>query len=181
MLPPVGRTGSGAWTLARSIRSRAPAGFPAGPAPEMSGHIVIVGFGPAGRRVAEALMERHKSRLVVIELNAKSADVARTYGLRTYMGDATRPEVLEHLHIATAKAVVVTVPDPAAARHVIEGVRSLSPQTPVIARARYHVYRWELTLAGAAVVVDEEDEVGIRLAAALKKILRAKPDAPAAR
>ncbi len=142
------------------------------PDSEMSGHIVIVGFGPAGRRIAEALMERHKPRLAVIELNAKSADVARAYGLRTYIGDATRPEVLEHLRIATAKAVVVTVPDPATARQVVEGVRALAPQTPTIARARYQVYRWDLIHAGAEVVVDEEDEVGLRLATAVKKILR---------
>ncbi len=153
----------------------------AGLDPEMSGHIVIIGFGPAGQRIAEVLMERHKSLLVVVELNTKSADVARTYGLRTCIGDATRPEVLERLRVVTAKAVVVTVPDPASARHVIEGVRSLSPETPIIARARYHRYRSELIRAGAWALVDEEDEVGFCLAAALQKILRAKPDAPAAR
>ena len=144
----------------------------------LSGHIVIVGFGPAGQRVAEALMRLNKSLLVVIELNSKSADVARTYGLRTYLGDATRAEVLEHVRVAAAAAVVVTVPDRGAARHVIEQVRSLSPETPVIARARYHVYRWELILAGAEVVVDEEEEVGLRIAAAVRKMLRATGSEP---
>ena len=139
---------------------------------ELSGHIVIVGFGPAGRRIAEALMHRHKSLLVVVELNAKSADIARTYGLRTYIGDATRAEVLEHLRVTAATTVVVTVPDPATARHVIEQVRALSSQTPVIARARYHVYRWELILAGAEVVIDEEEEVGLRIASAVRAKLR---------
>ncbi len=138
----------------------------------LSGHIVIVGFGPAGQRIAEALMQRHKSLLVVVELGAKSADVARTYGLRTYIGDATRTEVLEHVRVGAARAVAVTLPDPAAARQVIEQVRSLSPDTPIVARARYHVYRWELMLAGAPVVVDEEDQVGLRMAWAVRKLLR---------
>ena len=139
---------------------------------DLSGHIVIVGFGPAGQRIAEALMERHQSHLVVVELNRKSADVARTHGLRTYIGDATRPEVWEHLRVVTAQAVVVTVPDPTSARHVIELVRSMSPETPIIARARYHRYRSELLRAGAHAVVDEEEEVGLRMTAALKKVLR---------
>ena len=142
------------------------------PEGELSGHIVIVGFGPAGQRIAEALMQRHKSLLVVVELGAKSADVARTYGLRTYIGDATRTEVLEHVRVGAARAVAVTLPDPAAARQVIEQVRSLSPDTPIVARARYHVYRWELMLAGAPVVVDEEDQVGLRMAWAVRKLLR---------
>ena len=144
----------------------------------MSGHVVIVGFGPAGRRVAEALLRRYRSLIVVVELSPKSADIARTYGLRTYIADATRVDVLEHLHIERAQTVVVTVPDPTAARRVIEGVRALSPGTPVIARARYHVYRWELIVAGAEVVVDEEDEVGARIASAVRRMLRstAGPD-----
>ncbi len=145
---------------------------------KLSGHIIVVGFGPAGQRVAEALMRRRTSRLVVIELNTKSADIARTHGLQTYVGDATRAEVLEHVQVAAAAAVVVTVPDRGAARHVIEQVRSLSPHTPVIARARYHVYRGELILAGAQVVVDEEEEVGLRIASAVRKMLRAADAQP---
>ena len=144
----------------------------------LRGHIVIVGFGPAGQRIAEALMQRYKSLLVVVELGTKSADVARTYGLRTYIADATRTEVLEHVCVGAARAVAVTLPDPAAARQVIEQVRSLSPETPVIARARYHVYRWELILAGAETVVDEEEQVGLRMASAVRKMLRAAGGEP---
>jgi CPA2 family monovalent cation:H+ antiporter-2 len=141
---------------------------------------VIVGFGPAGQRIAETLVQRYKSLLVVLELSGKSADVARAYGLPTYIGDATSAEVLEHLRVGAARAVAVTLPDPAAARQVIEQVHSLSPETPIVARARYHVYRWELMLAGAPVVVDEEDQVGLRMAVAVRTILRAAGDESAA-
>ena len=55
---------------------------------------------------------------------------------------------------------------------LIELVRSMSPETPIIARARYHRYRSELLRAGAHAVVDEEEEVGLRMTAALKKVLR---------
>jgi hypothetical protein len=44
---------------------------------------------------------------------------------------------------------------------------------PIVARARYHVYRWELMVAGAPVVIDEEEQVGLRMATAVRKILRA--------
>jgi len=115
---------------------------------------------------------------VVVELNSKTAAVARSYGLRTYVGDATRSEVLEHVSVQTAAAVVVTIPDPAAARQVVERVRLLSPKTPVIARARYHVYRQDLIQAGAAVAVDEEDEVGRRLASVIRETLGSVESSP---
>ena len=133
--------------------------------------IVIVGFGPAGQRVAEALMERHKSCVTVIELNPKTAAIAESYDLPTYIGDATRREVLERLPIRAAKIVAVTVPDPVTSRQVIEQVRSLSPETTIIVRARYHVHRWQLALAGAQVVVDEEEWVGTRIASEVRKKL----------
>jgi len=139
------------------------------------GHTVIIGFGPSGQRVAESLIGQHRPMLIVIELNARTAALARTYGLRTYIGDATRSEILEHVRIASAKVVVVTVPDPATVRHICEQVRSLAPQATIIARARYHKHRAELYLAGAEVVIDEEQEVGRRMAAAVRRKLR-QPD-----
>ncbi|MBN2559799.1 MAG: cation:proton antiporter [Phycisphaerae bacterium] len=148
------------------------------PDAEMTDHIVIVGFGPAGQRVAETLMRRHKPRIVVLEQNPKTATIARTYELQTFIGDATRTETLEELRVGAAKAVAVTVPDPTTARHVIEGIRSLSPQTPIIARSRYHIHRWQLTLAGAQVVIDEEDHVGARIALEVRRVLRAAGGEP---
>lgn len=136
----------------------------------LNNHIVIVGFGPAGRGVAEAMMEQQEL-LVVVELNPRTAADAQGYGLRTYIGDATRPEVIKHLHIEAALVVAVTVPDPNAARRIIECVRSLSPETTIIARSRYNRYRSELMQAGAHAVVDEEDEVGLHIASEVKTIL----------
>ena len=162
----------------RSARSRGAARPAAHADSRLSGHVVIVGFGPAARRVAEGLQPLCVSRLVVVELNSKTAAVARSYGLRTYVGDATRSEVLEHVSVQTAAAVVVTIPDPAAARQVVERVRLLSPETPVIARARYHVYRQDLIQAGAAVAVDEEDEVGRRLASVIRETLGSVESSP---
>jgi CPA2 family monovalent cation:H+ antiporter-2 len=115
---------------------------------------------------------------VVIELNSKTAALARSHDLTTYVGDATRHEVLEHASVQTAAAVVVTIPDPATAQQVIQHVRSLSPHTPVIARARYHLYQQNLIQAGATAAVDEEDEVGSRMAAVVKDALGATDSPP---
>ena len=145
--------------------------------PELSGHIVIVGFGPAGQCIADELQGKQQMPVVVIELSAKSAAAAQAAGLRTYVGDATRAEMLEHTRVQAAAAVVVTIPDPATARHVIEQVRLLSPQTPVIARARYHRYYADLVQAGAIAVIDEERTVGLHLASAVRdKLLPTQPD-----
>jgi CPA2 family monovalent cation:H+ antiporter-2 len=132
---------------------------------------LIIGFGPAGQSLAEALMGQHATQLTVVDLNPRNAAVAQRYGLPVHMGDATHREVLEHAGIHRAAVVVLTVPDPATARHVIHQCRHLAPETPILVRARYHIHRWDLQLAGAAVIIDEEEQVGLRLAAEARRHL----------
>jgi monovalent cation:H+ antiporter-2, CPA2 family len=136
-----------------------------------NGHIVIVGFGPAGRGAAEELIRDQEAPVVVVELNPGSAAKAQANGLRTYIGDATRTEVLEKLNLDAARTVVVTPPDPTTVRQIVKQVHLLSPDTPIIARARYNMYRYGITLAGAHAVVDEEKEVGLRIAFEVLKVL----------
>jgi len=147
-----------------------PGGTPGVPE-RLRDHLVIVGFGPAGQRVAELMMAERKLDIVVVELARRTAELAQGYGLRTLIGDATRDEVLERVNVRTALCVVVTIPDPSTARSVIQQVRALAPKTLIIVRARYHIHRWQLEMAGATAVVDEEEEVGIQIAAEVRNRL----------
>ncbi len=137
----------------------------------LSDHIVIVGFGPAGKKAAEAFIKQQE-QIVIVELSSKLAAEAQAYGLLTYIGDATTVEVLDHLHLGAAKAVVLTVPDPTTARHITEQIRSLSPETLIIARARYHRYRSDLIHAGVNAIIDEEKEVGLQIALKVQTMLQ---------
>ncbi|MEA2064113.1 MAG: hypothetical protein U9P14_10475, partial [Gemmatimonadota bacterium] len=53
---------------------------------------------------------------------------------------------------------------PAAVRDIIHLCKSLAPQVKIFVRARHHIFRWELFMAGAETVIDEEAQVGRRLA-----------------
>jgi len=132
--------------------------------PSLTGRIIIIGFGPAGQRVAEGLYARHKDDLLILDLNHRNEKIALSYGLRFMLGDARLREVLEHAHIAQARAVIVALPDPETCRMIIHLTRTLSPSARIFARARYHVVQWDLLLSGAEAVVSEEDQVGERLA-----------------
>ena len=138
--------------------------------------IFIIGFGPAGQGVAHALLSRHQRQLVVIDLNPRNAAVAQGFGVAVQLGDAAHRHVLEHAQIRRASVIVITVPDPTASRTIIHHCKYLAPNAVIVARARYHVLRWELELAGALHVIDEEEHVGLRLAAEARKHLRAEAE-----
>ena len=131
-------------------------------------HIVIAGFGPAGKQVAERLVEEGHA-LVVIDLNPRIAVDAPASGIPLVIGDATRWELLQRVGVASAKAVAVTVPDPATAMQITAMVRAAGFSRLVVTRSRYHRYAQDLMRAGADAVVDEETEVGVRIASAIEE------------
>jgi K+:H+ antiporter len=142
--------------------------------PEVRAPILILGFGPAGQRVAEVLLPYFKEHLVILDSNPKNADWAESLGLNFHPGNARSREVLEHLKIHCAKAVIITIPDPNEARHIIHLCRSLAPGILILIRSRYHIHKWELIMAGADIVIDEEDQVGERLAESMLEELKDK-------
>ncbi|MEQ9208003.1 MAG: cation:proton antiporter [Phycisphaerales bacterium] len=138
---------------------------------ELSGHAMIVGFGPAGQGVGTVL-KRAGIAAVVLDLNPVNVGNADRFGFVGQVGDATQPEVLEHAGAARARIVVVAVPDPSAAGAVVSAVRSLNTEALIVARARYHRHIGEVRRAGADVVVDEEEIVGTELSFMLQSLLK---------
>jgi len=127
--------------------------------PEMSEQIIIIGFGPAGQKVAEGLIETG-IKPAVLELKPSMARIAREMGLTVHMGDAGHDEVLLHAGLDRACLVVVTIPDPRSVRDTVKNIRRLSPGSTVIARSRYNMHTAEIEKAGTHLTVNEEMVVG---------------------
>ena len=125
--------------------------------------VFIVGFGPAGRKVARALLEKG-IRPHVIELNPRSVKAALRMGLTVHLGDASHADIITHAGIHGACVIVVTVPDPRSAKRILQNIQALSPGSSVIVRSRYHIATRELWELGATFAVDEENVVGRELA-----------------
>ncbi len=127
----------------------------------VTGHVVIIGFGPAGRGAWKTI---HNAGLptVVVDLNRKSLVDIRSEHVRTVIGDASQEAVLEHAHVSCARAVVITIPDYEATTQIIAQLRILAPEALVYARARYDIHVAQLVAAGAT-VVNEEQETGWRM------------------
>jgi CPA2 family monovalent cation:H+ antiporter-2 len=139
-------------------------------APEEKGtldrHVVIVGFGLAGRFAARTLAGCNVS-YVVLELNAETVRNARAQGVPIYYGDATSAEALNHAHLKKASALVLLMNDPAAAQRVVDTARRVAPDVPILMRARYLLEREALMRLGARDVVAEEVEGAVEIIARL--------------
>ncbi len=122
---------------------------------------IVVGYGPAGLAVVIELIAAGLS-LRVIEAN--SALAATVEGADVLVGDATSEEILTHAGLSKAKVLILTIPDPGAARTILGVARSLNANIEIVVRARYHRYADVLRRLGTDALADEEVLVGGELA-----------------
>lgn len=131
---------------------------------KLSGHVVIVGFGVAGRFAASTLAACDVP-FVVLELNADTVRSAKKQNLPLYYADATSEEALGHAHLAEARLLVLLMNDPQAAERVISTARRVAPNVPILMRTHYFSNRKRLVEMGASDVVAEEVESAIEVVA----------------
>jgi monovalent cation:H+ antiporter-2, CPA2 family len=158
--------------VAPRLGQRLPAGFGFGlrTAPEtetaarkpLRHHVIVVGYGHAGRTLAHVLSEAHIP-YVVLELNGDTVRRARREGEPVLYGDSTRREILEHAGIETAAMVVFAISDPAALERSIAFARQLNPEVRILVRTRAVAQIEALQRQGADEVVAEEFESAIEI------------------
>jgi monovalent cation:H+ antiporter-2, CPA2 family len=141
----------------------------------LDGHVVLVGFGLAGRLAARAL-EQSGRQCVILELNADNVRSGRALGLPIFYGDATSEEALHHAHVEKARLVVLLMNDPSAARRVVDTLRRITPRVPVLMRAHYHREKDVLLGLGASEVVAEEEEGAMEILTRLLQSVEVPPD-----
>ena len=134
----------------------------------LTDHVVIVGYGLAGRLCANALTESGVPYLV-LELNADSVRRGKEQGLPIYYGDATSEEALRHAHLDSARLLVLLMNDAQAAERVVDTARRVAPKLRILARTRYLNQRDRLISLGAHRVVSEEVEGAVEM---LHRMLR---------
>lgn len=118
-------------------------------------HIIIAGFGPIGRAVAEHL-EAAGRAYTVVEMNASTVKRQASLGRHVVYGDVSNPDVLRQTGVDRASAVILTIPDDAAMLRAVRAIRLLAPDTFIAARANFMSKALQAKQIGANYVVAEE-------------------------
>jgi K+:H+ antiporter len=133
---------------------------------ELDNHVVIGGFGRVGQLVAGAL-EGENVPYVALDTNGELVGRMRLARRPVFFGDAGRPELLEKVGTARARAFVVTVNQAAAAERMVAAVRRIRPNARVFARAVDAAHASRLIGLGAISVIPVTVEASLQLAARL--------------
>lgn len=137
----------------------------------LADHVIIIGYGLNGRNLSNVLTSQGIPHIIA-EANPFTVRSQKKKGLHIIFGDASKQEVLEHLHVHQARLMVIAISDAAASRRVASVARSLNPRLHIIVRTRYVAEMEPLYQLGVNEVVPEEFETSIEIfARVLRKYL----------
>ncbi|ATG49594.1 potassium transporter [Celeribacter ethanolicus] len=123
--------------------------------------IIIAGLGRFGQ-VVNRLVQASGFQTTVLDHDLKTIQLMRKFGFKGFFGDPTRPELLHAAGIDSARILVISLDDPAAATQLVKYARSLRDDLFIIVRARDRVHVYELYKAGANKIVREMFDSSLR-------------------
>lgn len=143
------------WIKGSAMRERPVNEAAAVEACDKLGLVIVAGYGPVGRDIAEKL--GHGGWAVsIIDLNPKTVLKQTSLGRSIVYGDMRNPEVLEAAGVHEAEAIVLTVPDDASAIAACRVIKSMNPTMLIAVRTSFLSQAMQARENGAEIVVIEE-------------------------
>jgi CPA2 family monovalent cation:H+ antiporter-2 len=130
--------------------------------PSLLDHVIIAGYGVAGRALAHRLRSEGMD-VVVVDLNARSVQDAAQDGFSSLFGDVAMPEVLHQLGAQHASELVLLINDATALERAVQTARREFSNLVITVRSRYQGEIPHLIELGASNVVAAEVEAGRRI------------------
>lgn len=142
--------------------------------PKLDGHVIIVGFGLAGRCVAD-LLDHAGLPYTILEKNQVTVDTQRALGRRAVVGAAADSRSLLEAGLTTAAILALTIPDEEAVLLATSIARRLRPEVYIIARTNYSSKGMQASQLGADDVIKAEQAVAIQFYERLSRKLSQHP------
>jgi monovalent cation:proton antiporter-2 (CPA2) family protein len=141
---------------------------------DRQGAVVIAGLGRFGQ-VINRLLIACEVPTVVLDHEAGHIDRLRKFGIKSYYGDASRPDLLQAAGIEKARLFIVAIDDRNRAVQMVEYVKKNYPHVKVLARAYDVRHLYLLKRAGVDLAVKELFNGSLELGAEALRMLGFHP------
>ena len=134
-------------------------------------HIILVGYGKVGSRVARGLRE-HDMPLVLIDSDRDHCIEARKLGIPSIWGNAVSAEVLNDANLQTARILLIAISQALEAGPIVRLAREVNPGLAILARAHSDEEVTYLHKAGADATIMGESEIARSMCDSVESLLR---------
>ncbi|GMM94366.1 cation:proton antiporter [Qipengyuania sp. MTN3-11] len=124
--------------------------------------IIIAGRGRVGG-IVDRMLDAAGHRATVIDYNSEHLENLKKFGIKTYFGDATRPDLLASAGIARARILVVALDDREQIDRLVRYACANFPDLHVVARAKDRDHVFHLWAMGCRDIVRETYDAAIRM------------------
>ncbi|MDV5167993.1 monovalent cation:proton antiporter-2 (CPA2) family protein [Photobacterium rosenbergii] len=138
------------------------------------GTVIIAGIGRFGQ-IVNRLLVANGVKTVVLDHEAGQIDNMRAIKIKSYYGDATRPDLLHTAGIEEAKLLVIAIDDQERAVELAEYVKHTYPHVRILARAYDRGHHYALRFAGADFIISETYHSALTLGTQALKDLGVHP------
>ncbi len=128
---------------------------------DTQGPVIIAGIGRFGQ-IVNRLVRSSGFDTVVLDHDLTAIQRMRRFGIKSFLGDPSRPELLHAAGIKTARVLVVALDDAEATTRLVAFARRERPDLHIIARARDRTHVFRLFKAGADDIVRELFDSSLR-------------------
>lgn len=142
---------------------------------KLTDHVIIAGYGFAGKELARVL-EQNQVPYFVVDLNIENVRRASEDTGKACFGDITSDGVLTSLGLERARELVLLINDPTASEHAVRVARGISSELYITVRTTYLLDVDSLLAAGASEVVASEREAAAQVASQLLKRFETDPE-----
>lgn len=118
------------------------------------GTVIIAGIGRFGQ-IVNRLLVANGVKTVVLDHEVGQIENMRSIGIKSFFGDATRPDLLHTSGIEEAKVMIVAIDDKERAVELVKYVRKTYPHIRILARAYDRGHHYALRCAGADYMISE--------------------------
>ncbi|MGB4858963.1 MAG: YbaL family putative K(+) efflux transporter [Dokdonella sp.] len=137
-------------------------------------HIILVGYGRVGSRIARRLIELEIPFVLIDDIKPICRE-ARKLGIRCVLGNAVNPEVIADANIATARGLVVAVSQTMEAGNIIRAARETNPGLAILARGHSDADIAYLLKSGADATVMGESEIARSISDSVESLMKLAP------
>ncbi|PSW20689.1 potassium transporter [Photobacterium sanctipauli] len=139
-----------------------------------TGTVIIAGIGRFGQ-IVNRLLVANGIKTVVLDHEAGQIENMRSIRIKSYFGDATRPDLLHTAGIEDAKLMIVAIDDTERAVELVEYIHHTYPKVRILARAYDRGHHYALRNAGADYVISETYHSALTLGTEALKDLGVHP------
>lgn len=128
---------------------------------EHQGPVIIAGIGRFGQ-IVNRLVQASGFQTTVLDNNMETIQLMRRFGFKGFLGDPTRPELLNAAGLKDARILVAAMDDADKVTQLVSYARKQRPDLHIIARAHDRHHTFQLYNAGADDIVRELFDSSLR-------------------